>query len=575
VQIDALADARTVGIRERGQNDVHADHKNADLKFWSVSRIPLAPKREVAFSRVANDEILEWASIVETPAIAKQILKQLVDELPERLKPAEFNFSLTVIDHSEWQVFTVGGGYLFITAPMLESLLADSDNGHAMLAFALAHELGHTIHMHTRRAYGFSELLEQLEKDVLNDVETERIKSILGTSFRPPESLGKFLYTPLQDDKADLFALHLCSNASIAAEAALDFLRLLILLENPEFVCDPAARLRNDGKSDCLSDYLSTHPRSVQRLARLLRELSGEPDEHDGFGMYLFDARRGEFVPADDGAGRSEQRAVVFVHGMGGRLQRYRPLIDHFFAQEGAGGIAVFGFRFPCDQSLARSGRFLQREMQRVFDSASNVDFVCHSAGGLVFRHYAEVEQGDFNRAILQGTPHKGSLLTTLRPLLDAWQFVAGIELENPVEIRSSLLNRRGQVVHDLQPDSLFLTSLSKHRAPVDRYYIFRGRAVGAKRALLLKTSFFAGKVLLKRQIRQEMRRGLLRRTSLQAARKIEMPREVTCGDLAVTLESATLEGAAFDKTTGANHIALMHDPEVMEAVVRILISPE
>ena len=575
MQIDALADGRTLGIRERNQNDVNTDLKNADLKFWSVSRIPLAPKREVAHSREANDEMLSWTTVVETPAVAQRILKQLVDELPERQRPAEFQFTLTVVAHSEWQVFTVGGGYIYITEPMLESLLADPNNGQAMLAFALAHELGHIIHMHTRRAYGFRELLEHLDKDVPNDLETERIKSNLSTSFRPAGSLGKFLYTPLQDDKADLFALHLCSNAGIAAESALDFLRLLILLEYPKFVCDPAAGLRNNGKPGCLSDYFSTHPRSIQRLARLLRELSGEPDEQDGFGMYLFDARRGEFVPAVDGAGRSEERAIVFVHGMGGRLQRYRPLIDHLRAQEGTAGIAVFGFRFPCDQSLARSGRFLRSELQRVFDSTANVDFVCHSAGGLVFRHYAEVEKGEFHRAILQGTPHKGSSLTTLRPLLDAWQFVAGIELENSVEIRSSLLNRRGQVVYDLQPDSLFLASLSKHRTPVDRYYIFRGRAVGAKRSLLLKTSFFIGRVLLKRQIRQEMRRGLLRRSSLRVARKIEMPAEVTCGDLAVTLESATLEGAAFDKTTGANHIALMHDPEVMESVVQILTSPE
>ena len=107
----------------------------------------------------------------------------------------------------------------------------------------------------------------------------------------------------------------------------------------------------------------------------------------------------------------------------------YRLLLARLAADERAAQTRLFVFQYPNDDSLARSGRSLEPELRRVFASAAQTDFVCHSAGGLVFRYYAETRGGEFRRAIFLGTPHGGSNLARLRRLLEAVQFVGDLKL--------------------------------------------------------------------------------------------------------------------------------------------------
>src|SRR5262249_32076056 len=140
-------------------------------------------------------------------------------------------------------------------------------------------------------------------------------------------------------------------------------------------------------------------------------------------------------------------------------------------------------FRYPNNQGLAPSGEFLAREMARVVRSPDRAVFVCHSAGGLVFRDYAERKGSAFDRAIFLGTPHGGSSVIRFKFLLDAWKGAQGFLKVNPLDalsvgpvVEAVAAEGQGEIGHDLEPDSLFLRYLGEESKFVDRYAIVHGR---------------------------------------------------------------------------------------------------
>jgi hypothetical protein len=170
----------------------------------------------------------------------------------------------------------------------------------------------------------------------------------------------------------------------------------------------------------------------------------------------------------------------------------YLPLMNRLAADPAGGNFRILGFQYPNDESLARSGKFLKREMLRVCAAAKHVDFVCHSAGGLVFRQYAEVEGGEFHHVYFQGTPHYGSDLAALRSLLEATQFLSDLKLGYDGALQQAILDGHGQMSYDLQPDSLFLRQLNAPRdKPGREGCIYCGQA--SSRCVRLMESAVAG----------------------------------------------------------------------------------
>src|SRR4029079_3638788 len=121
----------------------------------------------------------------------------------------------------------------------------------------------------------------------------------------------------------------------------------------------------------------------------------------------------------DDG-----ERVICFIHGIDSHFGIYESALDYMAQLEQTKDVRLVCFHYPNDDSIAKSARYLRNELNRVGGTAEAFDFVCHSAGGLVFRYYAEVERGGFRRGVLQGTPHAGSDLAKLRVLLETKQFL-------------------------------------------------------------------------------------------------------------------------------------------------------
>ena len=145
---------------------------------------------------------------------------------------------------------------------------------------------------------------------------------------------------------------------------------------------------------------------------------------------------------------------------------------------------------------------------------------------------------------------------------------MAGLSLPGPDPKREG----RGQIVHDLHPDSLFLRHLGHDAALAARYHIVYGRRLDRLQALALRTSFTLGAPLVRERLAGQVPSPCLRRCALRLLDDQNLPEEVLDGDLAVTVGSACLEGASGVVETALDHQGLKTDEAVMGQVLHVLV---
>jgi Zn-dependent protease with chaperone function len=569
---------------------------------WLVARTPLPAEEEIRRAAEKNEELKAKSKTSAAPAAAEKVFRKLVETLPARMQPKEHDFTLTVVDPSEAEAFSLGAGRVYISLGALRLMPPDDRAGRDQLSFVLAHELGHLCLGHARRVYQRLWVNEHLK----HDIETNR-KKAAGTTKPAAEELDRLAEEQEEDERvmaafeslrgvgsvlehvysreeqfqADLFAIHLCRNAGCDLEICLDALRRKAVGDNAALLgphpprqgnppVEPEVQPRTTGEVLTLAN----HPTAAQRLRRLRLELDGliygEP-----FGLFEFDPQTKSVKRAADRSVPDSARALVCIHGMESSLKVYLPLMNRLATDAAGARFRILGFQYPNDDSLARSGKFLKREMQRVFASSKNVDFVCHSAGGLVFRQYAEVEGGGFHHVYFEGTPHYGSDLAALRSLLEATQFIGDLKLGYDAALQQAILDGHGQMSDDLQPDSLFLRHLNGPRDNLsrDRYTIYRGQASSRTRVLLMKAGIEAGRKSLERLLKTD--EATVSKFARAGLEKLVVPAEIANGDMAVTLESAKLAGVEDVHTHPLHHTELPRNAEIIEHVVKQLVAEQ
>src|SRR5204863_7994825 len=135
---------------------------------------------------------------------------------------------------------------------------------------------------------------------------------------------------------------------------------------------------------------LSSQPDSFRRLKRLLLERSGQIEEPQRFGLFLQDRQTGKLERCTGQVAGTEKGCVIFVHGMHGDGDSFQAFRAYLAEQRAAAGVPVLVFLFPANGSLACGGEMLHREVARTVRKPERASFISHSAGGLVFRYYAE-----------------------------------------------------------------------------------------------------------------------------------------------------------------------------------------
>ncbi len=557
--------ARIDRFAEREPVDtLHQEKVNAagDISLWALSHLALAPEDELEHAQEVHKQILKAERRVETPPAAERVFRKLLDNLPPHLKPEAFTYTLTVLDQTEANAFTIGGGFVYISRSLLDALLADKERGEAALAFILAHQLGHIGLQHCRRGWQTYELEQELQKGIDLHITRPRLREVLHTRVESAGDHLAFLYSRRQVYEADLFAWQVCRNAGLPLDPALDGLRWLALIEHP--------RLRTEDNFRPADDTpVNDGPPALLRLKRVLMERDGTVDDKEGtYGLFVWNAQDDSFERCGKQSITAADRPIVFVPGFRGSLRTFRDYLRAFADNEDLRKRKLLVFRYPNNDSLSRCGRFLRNEMRRAIVAPDKAFFVCHSAGGLVFRWYAEVEKGSFDRAILLATPNEGTSLTTLKYIADLVAFTEELKMNGPGALARMIPEGEGQVIYDVHADSLFLRRLGHNAELANRYHVFSGECLTRVQVVALAAGIMATKRVLKNRVLPRIDSPVLRRQAMRRVDRLRLPREIDHGDLVVSVESALLKGAGHATRTDLMHEAFMRDEDIIRDVM-------
>jgi pimeloyl-ACP methyl ester carboxylesterase len=536
-----------------------------NLPLWALSHLALSAEDEVEHARAARKEILNHERKRETPAAARRMLDQLLKKLPPSLKQEAFEYELIVLDRPDAAVFTLGGGIIYLSSPLLAALLSDKERGETALAFVLAHQLGHMSLQHTRRGWQMYELEQELQKGIALHVARPALREALHTGVQAAGERLRFLYTRLQIYEADQFARQLCRNADLPADAALDALRWLAVVDEPSLLDD-------DKYSPKADDPKRDTPPVLLRLRRLFMERDGlVDDKKDIYGLFIWKKDGDGFERCARESVAAGDKAVVFVHGFRGDMQTFRAYVRAFADDRDLSRYKLLVFRYPNNAGLERSGQFLVNEMRRVVAAPEKTVFVCHSAGGLVFRWYAEIRKQPFDRAVLLSTPNDGTNMTSLKYLADVSTFFDEWKNNGPGALARMLPEGEGQLVLDVSRDSLFLHYLGQNADLAQRYHVFSGEYMRPAALLAMEAGLVAGKRVLLNRLLPRMDSTVLRRQIQRRIEKMRIPAEITRGDLVVSADSALLKNAGHSTRTALNHEQFKTDENVIEDVTNSL----
>lgn len=512
-----------------------------DLTAWILHGSTLTPDEErVAAERWHRDVTARYGAL-PVPTAANRIFTQLIEQLPSHYLPVSFHYSLTVVDLLEPQAWTGGGGFVYVSRASMEHLLAGGKSGEAALAFVLARAIGNAALLHTRVGWQRKALAQQPD-----GVEVRAILTSLATMLAQRNSPNPFCYSRGQIYEADRFALELCQNAGFDVEDALDALRL------------EADRM----------------PEVRFRLRQLRMDLDGRVEDEIAYGLFDFDPIMGTFERCRPHSIVAGQSAVVFVHGLSGGTRTFRKCLHRLADEPSARRRRLLVFRYPNTAGLARCGRFLRNEMARTIASPERVVFICHSAGGLVFRWYAEKAGGRFDRAVLIGTPHGGSRLARMKALAETAHFFPALPRGPFAALDDIVVEGSSQMLQDLHPNSFFLGRLGRNAEMSIRYRVVVGECLDRKEGLAVGLAFGVAKRALLREAIARLQPLVLRERAMRRLAELTLPSEVMSGDLAVSVSSALLPSAGGVTRLRCPHFALPNDPQVW-ALVREAVCEE
>lgn len=540
---------------------------DGEVSLWALAHLALAAEDEREHADAAHKQIVQQERTVATPPAVQRSFDKLLDNLPPYLKPDAFEYTLTVLDRAEYRVFTLGGGRVYISRALLDGLLADKERGPDAVAFVLAHQLGHIGLLHCRYGWQAFELETEIKKGIAFHIGHEDLRRALQTSVENVSNHIQFLYTRRQMYDADLFAWQLCRNSGFSLDRALDGLRLLALVEHPRIATDESYRPGEKAPTD-------EHPPALLRLRRLFMERDGQVDDKKNtYGLFLFHAADESFERCENESLGADERPIVFIHGFRGTMRTFRDYLRFFSEQPDLRGRKLLVFRYPNNASLGRSGQFLTNELHRVLAAPAKAAFVCHSAGGLVFRWYAERRKGPFDRAVLLSTPHQGTSLTSLKYLADLTAFSEDLLRNGPGALARMIPEGDGQIIFDVHADSLFLRYLGHNADLAKRYHVFSGECLKRVQAIALGVAITGVKRVMSNRVLPRIDSPVLRR---QATRRIErwrLPREISHGDLVVSARSALLQDAGHSTRTALTHEQFKTDEEVIRDVKESIVA--
>lgn len=226
-------------------------------------------KQELALGAAAYQDLLNsfegrllTLNHPESRRVRKVVAKiaSTVDKIDPGLSEG-FQWQVVVAAENEPNALCVPGGRILITTGLLRILPTDDD-----LAIVLGHEIAHALNRHGAESMHLQRMLMPV-LFLLNQVFDMRwMPSILITL------LLSLPYSRRLEYEADEVGLHLCVEACYDPRVAPDVFKRLAELQN---------RRSGTWMANTVAPFLSTHPQSKERAARLKAVLPAKMDRYN------------------------------------------------------------------------------------------------------------------------------------------------------------------------------------------------------------------------------------------------------------------------------------------------------
>lgn len=277
-------------------------------------------------------------------------------------------------------------------------------------------------------------------------------------------------------------------------------------------------------------------------------------------GVRVYDAESDSWRTPEDGEALGDH-AVLLIHGLdepGGIWDQLAPALH-------ADGHTVLRFDYRNDQAIVRSADALGDSLLGLgADGVEELDFVCHSMGGLVAR---ELLSRDAYRQIgvrvgtmvTLGTPHRGSPWAPLRSVAEMREQVqrwAESDDLDPKRLLGFYTDGDGQAGVDLAPGSAFFEQLERRSFPEDIHVVCVVGRSDTPNTLAGTLSNAGARDLLRDVVGRASAERIL-------AQVDELGAEL--GDGVVPVSSAVMDGVTDVIVVNANHRGMIRTVELEE----------
>lgn len=223
----------------------------AALYLWGIpaaagvvaARVPVSWEERLGRSIV---EHLVPAGKACTEPTRQRVIDDLVTRLTASLPDPPYTFRVTVVDDPTVNALAAPGGFIVVFRGLLERARTAEE-----LAGVLAHEVEHVLQRHATKA-----LVQHVSTGLLLTALTGDVSGVMAYGLESARVLGALRYSRAAEEEADAEGLKLLQAARI------DPAGMIAFFERME---------ERRGEAPAAFKYLSTHPATGDRVARLQR----------------------------------------------------------------------------------------------------------------------------------------------------------------------------------------------------------------------------------------------------------------------------------------------------------------
>jgi beta-barrel assembly-enhancing protease len=226
------------------------------LYVWALPALAarVADRIPVEWEEQLGSDLLEAVAPPEVRCTEPgriEVLERIVDRLVSFSDVGDYRFQVTIVDDTLVNALATPGGYIVV----FQGLLAQAETAE-VVAGVLAHEIQHVVQRH-----GTSAVLKDLPMILAATVISggnQTAGSLLGATA----TLGSLRYRRGDEAEADREGLDMLRAAGISPDGMIGFFATLA---------------QSETESSALATYLSTHPRSADRMVTLRQLAAAHP----------------------------------------------------------------------------------------------------------------------------------------------------------------------------------------------------------------------------------------------------------------------------------------------------------